>query len=356
MKKKVLFILPSIVAGGAERVITFISQNLDSDSFDSTLLIINKKTPNDYELNNELKTIFLNKNRVLNSVPMLFTSILKMKPNIVLCSISHLNIIIAIISCFFPNTKFIAREATVIGERQQNKNIKDLFYNKLLKITYPLLDRIICQSEDMRIDLISNYKIPTKKIVIINNPITNETSRIELKKRKFNVGLVKFITVGRLVPIKGHLRILKVLSQVTYKFTYTIIGDGPLKNEIFRTVEEYNMNEKITVIPYTKNVSSYLYQSDVFLQGSYVEGFPNALLESCAVGTPVIAFDAPGGTKEIIENDVNGYMVKDEQVYLNTLNNLKEFDPLKVAKSVQVKFNKKIILKQYEKLFRDVLN
>jgi glycosyltransferase involved in cell wall biosynthesis len=79
-------------------------------------------------------------------------------------------------------------------------------------------------------------------------------------------------------------------------------------------------------------------------------------LESCAVGTPVIAFNAPGGTREIVEEGVNGYLVNDEKAFLNRLNNLESFDPKKVSKSVNDKFAKSIVLKEYETFFQNIVD
>ena len=45
------------------------------------------------------------------------------------------------------------------------------------------------------------------------------------------------------------------------------------------------------------------------IQTSEYEGYPNVLIESIALNTPVIAFDCPGGTKEIIQEGLNGYLV-----------------------------------------------
>ncbi|MEQ9580645.1 MAG: glycosyltransferase, partial [Arenibacter sp.] len=118
----------------------------------------------------------------------------------------------------------------------------------------------------------------------------------------------------------------------------------------------FGILDKIKHIPFTKDVSKYLQESDVFLQGSYVEGFPNALLESCAVGTPVIAFKAPGGIDEIIEEDVNGYIAKDEADFLIKLNLIgeKHWDPAVVRDSVYKKYSKDIIIKKYQDLFIDL--
>ena len=91
--------------------------------------------------------------------------------------------------------------------------------------------------------------------------------------------------------------------------------------------------------------------NDLFLQGSYVEGFPNTVLESCFVGTPVLAFNAPGGTKEIIIHEENGYLVETEEEYEFYLNNRLNLSPKNIRDSVANRFNKRKIITQYETLF-----
>ena len=351
-KKKVLFILPSLAAGGAERVMSFVAQNINAKQFDSHLLIITDKSEAAF-VYDEKRTTFLNKKRVLYAIPALFIFLVKHKPNIVVSCISHLNTIMALLSVFFKKTKFIAREATVSGKRKKTKHIKETFYNLLAKFTYPLIDVIVCQSTDMKNDLLINFSIPEEKVLIINNPVTN--INVNRKKNKINYkGTINYITVGRLADVKGHLRILKLLSKLSFDFKYLIIGEGPRKKDVFDAIQNYGLNEKINYIPYTNEVAKYLINSDIFLQGSYVEGFPNSVLESCAVGTPVIAFDAPGGTKEIIENGVNGYISVNEEDFFNKLCLKQDWDSNTIINSVQKKFGKDIILKQYTNLFNTI--
>mgnify|MGYP000064476028 CR=1 FL=1 len=83
---------------------------------------------------------------------------------------------------------------------------------------------------------------------------------------------------------------------------YLIAEIGGNHEGDFEKAKELSLIQFIKHIPFTSNVNDYIAENDMFLQGSYVEGFPNALLESCVVGTPVLAFNVPGGTKEIIEN------------------------------------------------------
>ena len=92
----------------------------------------------------------------------------------------------------------------------------------------------------------------------------------------------------------------------------------------------------------------------MFLQGSYSEGFPNSLIESCVVGTPIIAFKAPGGIDEIIENGKNGYIVDSIEECITHLTQIYSdfnFFPQQVNQIVTERFNSKKIINQYENLF-----
>ena len=354
MKKKILFILPNLSAGGAERVFSFLAQNINSEKYEKTLLIAGYKEDAEFTVEN-INIEFLEKKRVLDAVPKIFIFLMKYKPDAVLSSIAHLNTVMGLMSPFFLKTKFIIREASVISTMSQvsQTNTSFSFTDKARSIlshwSYKLVDKVICQSQDMADDFLNIYKIPVQKLTIINNPITNSfpLKKIEESPKR----IVKFITVGRLSKEKGHLRIIEMLAKLKFQFHYTIIGKGPLKEDIFNLVDKYNLNEKVTYIPFTNEVSNYMSLNDLFLQGSYVEGFPNTVLESCFVGTPVIAFNVPGGTKEIISHEINGYLVETEEDYLYYLNNRLVLSPKDVRDSVEMKFNKQKIISQYEALF-----
>ena len=201
-------------------------------------------------------------------------------------------------------------------------------------------------------DIKDNFGTSKNKLVVINNPMTDG---FNLKSQQKSSDVVNYITVGRLSKEKGIDRILKILSQLDFPFHYTLIGNGVEKEHIFSLIAAYGLEDKITHIEFTKEVSKYLEKSDYFLQGSHFEGFPNCLIESCSVGTPVIAFNVPGGTKEIVVDNVNGYLVEDENEYLEKLKNARTWSPETVRASVYKKFNKETIIKQYEDLFINVL-
>jgi len=355
MKKKILFILPNLSAGGAERVFSFLVQNINSEKYERNLLIIaGCKEDAEFTLKN-INVEFLEKKRVLSAIPQIFMYLIKHKPDVILSSIGHLNTVMGLMSPFFPKAKFIIREASVISAMNQvsqtNKSLSftGIVGSILSRLSYKLVDTVICQSKDMADDFIKIYQIPIHKTAIINNPITNSFPVKTINDSSDKI--VKFITVGRLSKEKGHIRIIEMLAKLKFEFHYTIIGKGPLKKDIFNVIEKYNLNDKVTLIPFTKDVSNYMSLNHLFLQGSYVEGFPNTVLESCYAGTPVIAFNVPGGTKEIINHEINGYLVETEEDYLHYLKNRLPLTPKEVRNSVEIKFNKQKIISQYEALF-----
>ena len=355
-KKKILFIIPSLKAGGAERVISFLAKNLNPNVFEIKLLVIGFKKDSVYSLDN-LDVSFFNQDRMLNGIKPLFKFIKIHKPDIVFGSIRYVNILLGFYNLIFRNVRFVVRDASVMSTMLKFSKSKDQIPDFLVKFLYNHLDAIVCQSNDIKNDLINKLGIKDSKLITINNPIT-QIQQFSISKTEYS-SKIKFITIGRLSEEKGHERILIGLSKVkNYSYSHTIIGSGPLELKIKDLAIELGIIDKIKFIPYTSEVLESLSKSDFFIQGSYVEGFPNAVLECCSVGTPVLAFDCPGGTKEIIENGINGFLAVNEDDFNKTLQNLNKipvFERDIVRASVLSKFSSQKIIKEYENLFLSVL-
>jgi glycosyltransferase involved in cell wall biosynthesis len=354
IKINITFALPNLLAGGAERVFSYVAQNIDQNQFNVTLLIVGFSKDASYDVKN-IKLVFLEKPRVKDGIFALYHYLRNNKPDIFVSAIGHLNLVVAYMSVFFPKIKFIAREVTVLSLDAAFFSTKKKKFNILSLVNkhrFNLFDKIICQSQDMLEDIKMSYNIKGDRMVVINNPVTDS---FQLKKPQTKSAVRQYITIGRLSKEKGYERIIRILSRINIPFHYTIIGSGREKDSIFALIEKFGLTDKVTHIDFTKDVSKYLSKSDFFLQGSYFEGFPNCLIESCSVGTPVLAFKAPGGTKEIIEDGVNGFLVDDDDDYLKKLLDSHEWCPSDIRESVHKKFNQKLIIQQYEDLFINIL-
>ena len=102
---------------------------------------------------------------------------------------------------------------------------------------------------------------------------------------------------------------------------------------------------------------SRLEDADLFLMGSYYEGFPNVLLEAGALGIPVIAFNVPGGIGEIISEEENGLLVDDNDI-LGFAGTIKRglslnFNRDKIIETTNRRFSVDMIMAQVEKLLKD---
>ncbi|QXP52440.1 MULTISPECIES: glycosyltransferase [unclassified Cellulophaga] len=350
MKIKVLFILPSLRAGGAERVMSFISQSIDKNKFSPTLLIIENESESVYEIEG-IPCVYLSKKRTLNAFGSIFSFLKKEKPDVVLSTLAHVNTMMAIQSIWFRKIKFIGREAnvlSVLGKIQKNNSLLHKVFSA--KRFYNLLNILICQSEDMKKDMITNYNLKPENITVINNPISD---KFNLKEKNNIYEIPNFITVGALEKRKGHERILESLSMLDFNFRYTIIGKGSEKENIKLKAAKLGLSNKIKFIPFSNDINTHLHKSNLFLLGSFVEGFPNALIEAIATGTKAIVFNCPGGINEILEPGINGYIAESNEEYSRYIKKAlnENSDPKAIAKGVRERYDRDKILKLYENLF-----
>ncbi|WP_274476228.1 glycosyltransferase [Mangrovimonas aestuarii] len=100
-------------------------------------------------------------------------------------------------------------------------------------------------------------------------------------------------------------------------------------------------------------VAGYFRNNDLLILGSYVESFPDVLLESCMAGTPILALHAPGGIDGIIVQRQNGVFVENTMDFVKELNVLLKnfyFVPSLVHLVVEEKLDANKIISQYEAL------
>jgi len=357
MKKiKILFIVPSLKGGGAERVISYLVNNLSSEYFEPILIIVNNYS-NGYEVKAKIKKYELN----IKSIKYSFFAIRKIikaeNPAIVFSTLTYLNTYLGLLRFLFPlsSVKFIAREST-IPSINNKRHFLFVFYNLLTKVAYKKFDQIICQSKDMANDLIDNFSVSPSKLSIINNPIDSSKfiHRVENNSLNNTRESLRLVTIAMLRPEKGINRILEALSLLDINFKYFIIGEGSERLLIEKKIKELGLSCKVRLLGFQSNPSSIISKCDLFLQGSYYEGFPNVLLEASLFGLPIVAFNSPGGTKEIVFDGKNGYLVEDDNIseFNDAIKKIisQPLNKIEISNYIQARFGLKQIIKQYENI------
>ncbi len=123
----------------------------------------------------------------------------------------------------------------------------------------------------------------------------------------------QFVCIGRLSEQKGHLLLVEAASQLAaagLSFKLVFVGDGPLRQKIEQIITQRHLEQHIEITGWATNaeVRQHLLQSQVMVAPSFAEGLPVVIMESLALGRPVISTYI-AGIPELVESGVNGWLV-----------------------------------------------
>ncbi|WP_315058141.1 glycosyltransferase [Chryseobacterium indoltheticum] len=359
MNKKisVMFILPDLETGGAERIVTTIANHLSRDRFEPKILLLRKQGGYLDFLKKDIEIIDLNIERIRNSLKPILSQIYRRKPDIVFSGFGEVNAYLSLFIKLFPKIKFIARETNVVSEHVTRKEIK-FFYN-----FYNNYQQIIAQSDDMMNDLVHNFNIKKHKITKINNPVDfdfiNEKLLISTKPESFQYNYKNVVAIGNLSARKGFDNLLKVFSRLkNEKIILHILGDGR-DRELLNQMKDFLGLKKVVFHGRQENPYQFLKFADLFILSSRYEGFPNVLLEAGACGTYSLANNCRGGINEIIQDRINGEIsdIENHEDFSQKIIQIlhQSYDQDTIKNSIKSRFSKEIILDRYEKILLELM-
>jgi glycosyltransferase involved in cell wall biosynthesis len=209
----------------------------------------------------------------------------------------------------------------------------------------------------MKNDLIKSFRIPSHKITIIHNPCDiDRISKMipEVQNKKLKTKIIKLIAVARLEKQKGLDLLLMAFAKLDRsRFYLTILGQGSEEINLRKLILKYDLSDRVNLAGFKSNPYKYMAEADLFILSSRYEGFPNVVLESMACGTPVVAFKCPGGIDEIISDNINGFLVKNNDIHAlaNRINEAANvyMDTNEIIQSIKQKFSCEKIVSKYEK-------
>lgn len=355
-KISIIFILPDLETGGAERIVTTIANHLPREKFEPKILLLRKQGAYLDFLNEDVEIIDIKTPHIRHSLIPILLEIKRLKPDIVFSGFGEINAYLSLFIKLFPKTKFIARETNVVSKHVTRKEIR-FFYR-----FYSNYHRIICQSDDMENDLVANFKITKEKIIKINNPVDFEFIQKQLevsaKPGSFKPDFKNVVAIGNLSSRKGFDNLLEVFSHLKdQKIQLHILGNGRDKELLHQMKSDLHL-ENVIFHGQQKNPYQFLKFADLFILSSRYEGFPNVLLEAGACGIYSLANNCSGGISEIIQPDINGEISNienHEQFAMKIVEALKkEHNKDLIKTSIRSRFSKELILNKYENLFLEI--
>jgi len=183
---------------------------------------------------------------------------------------------------------------------EENTKSKVKLLNNLRNNYIAISDSIMASWIDQGLD--------RKHITVIPNFIKKDNIADTHKIIPENNNAVKILFLGRIEQDKGLLFLLNTFSLLPDIFELYIVGDGSYMDVIRQRIKELKLVNSVHLEGYKKNTVEYLEKSDILIVPSEKEPFGRVVLEGMLNKIPVIA-SRVGGMVEIIENEVDGYLV-----------------------------------------------
>ena len=253
-------------------------------------------------------------------------------------------------------SKLIKRKDTLNISCEHSFFSCDKYYKKV-KRSFINIDKIVVMTDKAK----SYYnKFLNNEVVVIENMIepniTNNISNLQNKQ---------IVSIGRLENIKNIETLINIFSNISKKhpeYILKIIGEGSLKQNLVKQVEKLNLKNKVIFTGKldSNQVKKELINSQIFCLTSKSESFSLVICEAMNYGLPVVSFDIDVGPKEIIDNNINGFLVKynDINEYVNKLNMLITDKDLRNRISIQasktaIKYYPDNIIHKWIDIFED---
>jgi glycosyltransferase involved in cell wall biosynthesis len=361
-KQKILILVSSFRAGGAERVASVLLQYLDRTRQEIHVGVQSRGGAYWNDLPSDIGiTVFRSPNTrsALLDVIRLFR---RFKPDLVLVFGPYLTPTVALAKLFYrnPRTVYVVREMNTPSARRvllPGHNRLDW----LFKLAYRTFDLVICQSRDMLEDVAQYFSIAKERLFQIANPVAIEAierlaSAPPPPSPSGTAVRISCVTVGKLTPQKGYDLLLQAVAKLPRGvFHFHIVGEGERLSALQSQAEALGIADEVTFHGYQPNPFAFLRQADVFVFSSRHEGFPNALVEAMALGVPPVAFACPGGVTEIIAHLENGILVPpgNPEALAKALmdGDYSRLDRRVIAASIRDRYHVIAIVRQYESLF-----
>jgi GalNAc-alpha-(1->4)-GalNAc-alpha-(1->3)-diNAcBac-PP-undecaprenol alpha-1,4-N-acetyl-D-galactosaminyltransferase len=348
--KKIALVIPSLQAGGMERVMSELANYFSLNNSIEVHLIILGKNLKFYDISNKVVIhepdfYFDNKYKIYHTIKTIVFLRYKIKainPYSIL-SFGEMYNSFVLLSTLFLKVK------VYVSDRSKPDKSWGRIHDILRKVLYKNAFGIISQTTYSKIFLhkITNHK----NIIIIPNPVRHKEENNLVRK---NV----ILSVGRLIFSKRIDLLLEIFADVNRKdFNLWILGDGPEYEKLVYLAKELNILDRVTFWGSRKDVNLFYGQAKIFAFTSISEGFPNVLLEALASGLPSISFDCIAGPSDLIDDGQNGFLIPllDIDCYKAKLNHLMDDQVYKQLVANTIKSSKRYDIDNIGKIYLNTL-
>lgn len=321
--KKILFLIPSLGGGGAERVLVNLVNNLDKTKYEITVQTLFDVGVNRNYLDKHIGYIpgfckqFPGNTKVLKilSPKRLYRLVVKERYDIVVSYLEGPTARI-VAGCPFEDSKLVS------WIHVEQHNIQSAAYSfrtreEAIKC-YERYNKTICVAKTVKEDFLSLFPNIKNCEVLYN---TNEDTEI-LMKAKECVANMKFsdainiVSVGRLRTEKGYDRLIKVHKRFIeqgIKHHIYILGNGSEEDALRKMISDYGVESTFHLLGFHANPYKYVSKADLFVCSSRREGFSTAVTEALIMGIPVVSTLCSGAKELLGDNNEWGIVTENSE-------------------------------------------
>lgn len=377
MEHRILWMIDSLMPGGAEHLLLTILKTIDHEKFDIRVLAlqIRRGNPIADELEKMGISVDLAPSQIRNlrnpiKLLRLFFYIKNLSPELIHTQLEHSDIL----GNVFAKILGIPSVST-LHTIEVAKDLKFAHFRLKLKwfILKYFCDTIITVSDKTREHHLRFGKLPEHKTITIYNGIQlsrfQSHNRTGLDETKGILGLKpnSFVitTVAVLREPKGIQFMIKALPEIIRhepNLTYLVVGDGIYDSELKNLVNELGLQERVIFTGYRTDIPDILAVSDLFVLPSLGDALPTVLIEALAAEKPIIATRV-GGIPEIINDGINGLLVTPADPESLTKACLKYLRDVEFSRNIKAKgaeiakerFDIRIQAKKLETIYNDLI-
>jgi glycosyltransferase involved in cell wall biosynthesis len=312
---KILFVRTAMTYGGADRITLNILKDFNREKYTCDLALVKKHGEYLNEIPSDVKVIDLKAANSFFSFFSLRKVLRKNNYDVVYSTCGGTNAAAVIATKWLrKNLKVVVSERNVMLPPGKNK-LKQFLQHTFKKLTYPQADFVTVVSKALEKEVLQKTKVLQEKIRVLYNPVINKDLLLQkdeiVTHKVFKSGIPVILAVGRFVYQKDYPTLFRAFEKViqTTRANLFILGTGPLEEELKTMVKTMGLSENVVFAGFDKNPFKYMKNCSVFVLSSKHEGMPGVLIQAMACGAAVVSTDCPTGPSEVIEDEVNGFLV-----------------------------------------------
>jgi glycosyltransferase involved in cell wall biosynthesis len=314
----IAFFLPSLLGGGAERVIVNLAEGITERGLPVDVVLAAAEGPFLDHLPPQVRLVDLRAGRVLRSLWPLTRYLRRERPRALVSSMSHANLVALWAAKLARRATpvVVTVHNTLSTSTEQQSGLAAGLWPQLLRTFYPWAASVVAVSRGAADDLVRTSGLAPDLVEVIYNPVITPAMLASACQVPGHPWFAPeqppvILGIGRLTRQKDFPTLIRAFAELRGRRSarLIILGEGEERSALEALAGELGVADDVAFPGFREDVPAYLAKSALFVLSSAWEGLPTVLIEALAAGTRVVATDCPSGPREILQEGRLGALV-----------------------------------------------